>query len=129
MLLYIMLAYLMLFAVLHIAVCLYNTLFIILLFANAFCLLLCSGKLTHSFLILGMIWHHASAIDLLVFPNSMFTPFLYILKGYVLSGEIAVKITIIIIIIIRWTQSGRVIIKRMSSSNEAPLEIEDIFFQ
>ena len=29
-----------------------------------------------------------SALDLLVFPNSMFTSF-YVCKGYVLSGEIA----------------------------------------
>ena len=31
-----------------------------------------------------------SAFDMLVFPNSMFTPF-FIWKGYVLSGEIAQK--------------------------------------
>ena len=31
-----------------------------------------------------------SAFDRLVFPNSMFTPF-FIRKGYVLSGEIALK--------------------------------------
>ena len=38
-----------------------------------------------------------SAFYLSVFPNFMFTPF-FIWKGYVLSGEIALKITIIIII-------------------------------
>ena len=34
-----------------------------------------------------------SAFNLLVFPNSMFTPllFFYYWKGYVLSGEIALK--------------------------------------
>ena len=31
-----------------------------------------------------------SDFNLLFFPNSMFTPF-FILKGYVLSGEIALK--------------------------------------
>ena len=48
-----------------------------------------------------------SAFTLFVFPNSMFTSlllfffilFFYIWKGYELSGEIALKITIIIIII------------------------------
>ena len=34
-----------------------------------------------------------SAFNQLVFPNSMFTPlfFIFYLKGYVLSGEIALK--------------------------------------
>ena len=44
-----------------------------------------------------------SAFNLLVFPNSMFTPLLlcfFYWKGYVLYGEIALKITISIIIII-----------------------------
>ena len=42
------------------------------------------------------------AFDLLVLPNSMFKPF-FILKDYVLSGEIDLKITIIIIIFGRLT--------------------------
>ena len=32
-----------------------------------------------------------SAFNLLVFPNSMFMQFFLIWKGYVLSGEIAIK--------------------------------------
>ena len=46
MLLHIMLAYLMLFAALSIAVCLYDAFFIfffLLIFANAFCFMLCLG--------------------------------------------------------------------------------------
>ena len=42
MLLYIMLAYLMLFAALSNAVCLYNAFFLLLIFANAFCFLVLS---------------------------------------------------------------------------------------
>ena len=68
--LHIMLAYLMLFAALSNAICLYNA-----FFANAFCFMLCLGLLTHSLFISSMIFHHAQCIDLLVFPNSMFTPF------------------------------------------------------
>ena len=48
-LLYIMLAYLMLFAALSNAVCLHNA-FFLLIFANAFCFMLCLGLLTHSLL-------------------------------------------------------------------------------
>ena len=51
MLLYIMLAYLMLFAALSNAVCLYNALFLPLISANAFCFMLCLSLLTHSLLI------------------------------------------------------------------------------
>ena len=43
----IMLAYLMLFAALSNAVCLHNV-FLLLIFANAFCFMLCLGLLTHS---------------------------------------------------------------------------------
>ena len=57
--LYIMLAYLMLFAALSNAVCLYNGFFLLLIFANAFCFMLCLGLLTHSLFISGMIFHHA----------------------------------------------------------------------
>ena len=57
--LYVMLAYLMLFAALSNAVCLYNAFFFLLLiFANAFCFMLCLGLLTHSLFISGVILHH-----------------------------------------------------------------------
>ena len=70
--LHIMLAYLMLFAALSNVVCLYDASFLSLIFANAFCFMLCPGLLAHSSLISSMIFHYA---HLLVFPNSMFTPF------------------------------------------------------
>ena len=57
--LYIMLTYLMLFAALSNAVCLYNAFFLLLIFANAFCSMLCLGLLTHSLFISSMIFHHA----------------------------------------------------------------------
>ena len=62
MLLYIMLAYLMLFAALTNAVCLYNAssfFLLLLIFANAFCFMLCLDLLTSSLFISGMIFHHA----------------------------------------------------------------------
>ena len=43
--LYILLAYLMLFAALSNAVCVYNAFFLLLIFANAFCFMLCLGLL------------------------------------------------------------------------------------
>ena len=55
---YIMLAYLMLFAALSNAVCLYNAFFAI-AFANAFCFMHCLGLLTHNLFISYMIIHHA----------------------------------------------------------------------
>ena len=58
MLLYIMLAYLMLFAALSYAVCLHNA-FFLLIFANIFCFMLCLGLLTHGLFISSMIFHHA----------------------------------------------------------------------
>ena len=60
-LLYVMLAYLMLFAALSNAVCLYNAsfLFFAMIFENAFCFMLCLGLLTHSLFISSMIVHHA----------------------------------------------------------------------
>ena len=57
--LYVMLAYLMLFAALSNAVCLYNALFLLLICANAFCFMLSLGLLTHSLFISSMIFHHA----------------------------------------------------------------------
>ena len=59
--LYIMLAYLVLFATLSNAVCLYNAsffFFLLFIFANAFCFMLCLGLLTHSLFISSMIFHH-----------------------------------------------------------------------
>ena len=57
--LYIMLAYLMLLAALSYAVCLYNAShFLLLIFANALCFMLCLGLLTHSLFISSMIFHH-----------------------------------------------------------------------
>ena len=57
-LLYVTLAYLMLLAVLSNAVYLHNV-FLLLIFANAFCFVLCLGLLTHSLFISNMIFHHA----------------------------------------------------------------------
>ena len=61
-----MLAYLMLFAALFNAVCLYNAfiIFLLLIFANVIVnvnvvIMLCLGLLTHSSFISGMIFHHA----------------------------------------------------------------------
>ena len=52
--LYIMLAYLMLFAALSNAVCMHNAFFpfLLLIFANAFFFMLCHGLLTHSLYVL-----------------------------------------------------------------------------
>ena len=62
--------------------------------------MLCLGLLTHRLYISCIICIMHSAFNLLVFPNSMSTPLLFFLsKGYVLSGEIALKNNIIIIII------------------------------
>ena len=59
---YIVLAYLLLFAALSIAVCLYKFFFFLLIFANAFCFMLCLGLLTHRLFISRMILHHAQCI-------------------------------------------------------------------
>ena len=56
--LYIVLAYLMLFAALSNAVCLHNA-FSFSFFANAFCFMLCLGLLTHSLFISSIIFYHA----------------------------------------------------------------------
>ena len=58
MLLYIILTYLVLSAALSSAVCLYNA-FLLLIFTNAFCFMLCLGLLTHSLFISSIIFHHA----------------------------------------------------------------------
>ena len=58
--LYVMLAYLMLFAALSNAACLCNAFFsLLLILANALCFMLCLGLLTHSLFISSMIFHHA----------------------------------------------------------------------
>ena len=62
--LYITLTYLISFAALSNAVCLYNASFFylilfLLMFANALCFMLCLGLLTHSLCISSMISHHA----------------------------------------------------------------------
>ena len=61
MLLYIMLAYSMLFAAFSNAVYVYNVFFLLLLliFANALCFTLCLRLLTHSLFISSMIFHRA----------------------------------------------------------------------
>ena len=57
--LHIMLACLVLFAALSNAVCLYKAFFLLLIFANAFCFMLCLGLLIHSLFISKMISNHA----------------------------------------------------------------------
>ena len=71
--LYIVLAYLMLF------VCMFCVLTLIseMLFIFMFCL----GSLTHSLFISCITLHHAQCFYLLVFPNSMFTPLFFFMKG------------------------------------------------
>ena len=70
MLLYIMLAYLMLLAALSNAVCLHNASFLPLIFANAF-----SWFIDTYFVYFMYYLASCSAFNVLVFPNSMFTPF------------------------------------------------------
>ena len=65
----IMLAYLMLFAALSNAVCLYNAYFFAIYLLIFFSFLVCLYQ------ILFCIMH--SAFNLLIFPNFMFTPFFY----------------------------------------------------
>ena len=55
--LYVVLAYLMLFAALSNAVYLY-AFFLLLIFENAFWFMLCLGLLTHSVFMSSMIFHH-----------------------------------------------------------------------
>ena len=59
MLLYIVLAYLMLFAALSNAVCLYNASFLPMIYAIAFIFMFCLGLLTHSLFISCINLHHA----------------------------------------------------------------------
>ena len=75
--LYIVLAYLMLFAALSNAVCLIMFLFLPLISANAFIFMFCLCLLTHSLFINVLICIMHSAFNLFVFPNSMFTPLLF----------------------------------------------------
>ena len=64
--LYIMLAYLMLLAALSNAVCLHNASFSssLLIFANAFCFMLCLGLLTHSLFISSMIFLSCTVLSI-----------------------------------------------------------------
>ena len=75
MLLYIMLVYLMLFAALSNAVCLYNAFFAMYFLQMLFIFMLCLGLLTHILFISCIYLYHAQCFNLLVLPNSMFTPF------------------------------------------------------
>ena len=93
--LYIVLAYLMLFSALSNAICCIMLLFV--LFSSAIdfykcflfsCFVLVYWHIVCLFHVLFSIMR--SAFNLFVFPNSTFTPF-FIWKGYVLSGEIALK--------------------------------------
>ena len=88
--LYIMLVYLLLFAALSNAVCLYNAFFCY-WFLKCF-LSSCFVLVYWHIVCLFQVWFSImrSAFDLLVFPNSMFTPF-FMWKDNVLSGEIALK--------------------------------------
>ena len=75
--LYIVIAYLMLFAALTNAVCLYNASFILpLISANAFYFYVLSLFIDRLFISFFCIMH--SAFNLFVFPNSMFTPLLFL---------------------------------------------------
>ena len=88
--LYIMLAYLMLLAAISNAVCLHNALFcywfLQMLFVSCFVLVYWHIDF------LFQVWFSImrSAFNLLVFPNSMFTPFFYV-KGLCALLEIAFK--------------------------------------
>ena len=73
--LYIMLAYLMLFAALSNAVCLYNA---FLYFAIDFCICFVLVYCHIFFLFNVFICIMHSAFNLYVFPNSVFTPFLFL---------------------------------------------------
>ena len=75
--LYIMLAYIMFFAALTNAVCLHNALFLLLIFANAFCFHVLSWIIDTYFVYFKYDFESCTAFNLLVFSNSMLTPFLY----------------------------------------------------
>ena len=74
--LYIVLAYLMLFAALSNAVCLYNASFLPMISANAFYFHVLFWLIDTVCLFHVLICIMQSAFNLLVFPNSMFTPLL-----------------------------------------------------
>ena len=74
MLLYIMLAYLLLLAALSNAACLHNA-FMLLIFENAFCFHALSWFFDTVCLFQGWFCIMHCGFNLLVFPNSMFTPF------------------------------------------------------
>ena len=80
--LYVVLAYLMLFAALSNAVVCIMLLFCQLFLQLLFILMFCLGLLTHSLFISCINLHNDSAFDLLVFPNSMFTPLLFFVFFY-----------------------------------------------
>ena len=91
--LYIVLAYIMLLAALSNAVCSYNASFFAIDFCKRFlfsCFVLVYWHIVCLFHVLICIMH--TAFNLLLFPESMFSPLLFFVwKGYVLSGEIALK--------------------------------------
>ena len=62
--------------------------------------MLCLDLLTHSLLTSCINLHHAQCLNLLVFPNSMFTPLLFFLSERAMCSleKYHLKITIIIII-------------------------------
>ena len=61
-----MLVYLMLFAALFNAVCLYNSYFLPLIFANVYVFMLCVGLLTHSLFVSNIICIMLSSFNLSV---------------------------------------------------------------
>ena len=89
MLLYIMLAYLMLFAALSNAVCLYKD-FHAIDFCKCFFLHALSWFMTHSLFISSMILHHAQWFFLILCSHCCLNP-LFSKNICVLSGEIALK--------------------------------------
>ena len=107
MLLYIMLAYLMLLAALSNAACFHNV-----FFAIDFCkcfLFSCFALVYWHMVCLFQVWPSImpSVLNLLVLPNSMFTPF-FTWKGYCSLEKLHLKMTIIIIIMFRniWTHTS-----------------------
>ena len=83
--LYIVLVYLMLFAALTNAVCLYNASFFAIDFCKCFLFsrfVFVYGHIAYLFHFLISIMH--SAFNLFVFPNSMFTPLFFLLLCFLL---------------------------------------------
>ena len=85
--LYIVLAYLMLFAALSNAVCLYNVSFLQMISAIAFYFLVLSWFIDTVCLFHVLICIMHSAFNLLVFPNTMFTPLLFFIERAMCSPE------------------------------------------